>query len=93
MDTIATKLIHREQNRMQGSLLRNFVELRRALWAFDRDLAWYASGEGAKLWKELGLEGLAHVCFCISEEAKQMPNGGAVAARASALAWMMAHEA
>lgn len=86
-------LIHRSESHMQDLLIRRFTELRRRLWVFDRDLAWYASGEGAKLWRELGLEGLAHVCFQVAELAREMPGGGRIVADAAALAWMMVHEA
>lgn len=87
------KLIHRSEGRVQDLLVRRFTELRRRLWAFNTEVAWFASGEGAMMWRELGLEGLASVCFEVSQMAKEMHGGGLIAADAGALAWMLMHEA
>ena len=87
------KLIYTSTSRVQDHLMERYTKLRKALWAFGSEIAIYYGGMGARMWEELGLEGLAATCYCIGQEMRETWGGGALAAEASALACMMMREA
>lgn len=89
----ARKLIHSDASRVQSHLIARYTKLRKNLWAFGSEIAVYYGGQGAMMWESEGLEGLASVCYCISQEMREVWGGGALAAEASALACMLMWEA